>query len=120
MPRGASPWSRAAGKDMPSVQVGPVSSAGHFLVIRASELPVLPRGKGLKIINIPSAKLKAREEYVVAVTVIPAGSCLTVFAGQRKLVLKPKDIVAYTGERGRRGNLLPRGYRNVSRLKVTD
>jgi hypothetical protein len=33
------------------------------------------------------------------------------------MVLKPKDIAAYTGERGRRGNLLPRGYRNVSRLK---
>lgn len=120
VPKGAKVLIPAAVNDMPSDQVAAVSSAGHFLVIRASELPVLPRGKGLKIINIPSAKLKAREEYVVAVTVIPAGSCLTVFAGQRKLVLKPKDIVAYTGERGRRGNLLPRGYRNVSRLKVTD
>lgn len=120
VPKGAKILTPAAVNDLNSGLVAAVSSAGHFLVIQASELPVLPRGKGLKMINIPPAKLKAREEYVVAVTVIPAGSCLTVFAGQRKLVLKPKDIAAYTGERGRRGNLLPRGYRNVSRLKVAD
>ncbi len=120
VPKGAKVLIPAAVNDMNSDLVAAVSSAGHCLVIQASELPVLPRGKGLKMINIPPAKLKTREEYVVAVTVIPPGACLTVFAGQRKLVLKPKDIAAYTGERGRRGNLLPRGYRNVSSLKVKD
>jgi topoisomerase-4 subunit A len=120
VPKGAKVLIPSAVGDMQSDRVAAVTTAGHFLVIQASELPVLPRGKGLKMINIPSSRLKAREEYVIAVTVVPDGSCLTVFAGQRKLVLKPKDIAAYTGERGRRGNLLPRGYRNVSRLKVTD
>jgi topoisomerase-4 subunit A len=120
VPKGAKVLIPAAVNDMNSDLIAAVSSAGHILVIKSSELPILPRGKGLKMINIPSAKFKAREEYVVAVAVIPAGNCLTIFAGQRKLVLKPKDIAAYTGERGRRGNLLPRGYRNVFRLKTTN
>jgi topoisomerase-4 subunit A len=105
--------------DINEDQVAAISTAGHFLVIAAKELPVLPRGKGLKIINIPPAKLKAREEYVAAVTVIPPETSLIIISGQRKLILKPKDIAEYAGERGRRGNLLPRGYRNVSKIKVS-
>ena len=117
VPKGAKVFIPAAVNDMNSDLVAAVTSAGHFLVILAKELPVLPRGKGLKMINIPSAKLKSREEFVIAMAVVPPETSLEVFAGQRKMVLKPKDIAAYTGERGRRGNLLPRGYRNVSRLK---
>jgi topoisomerase-4 subunit A len=117
VPKGAKVFIPAAVNDMNSDLVAAVTSAGHFLVILAKELPVLPKGKGLKMINIPSAKLKSREEFVIAMAVVPPETSLEVFAGQRKMVLKPKDIAAYTGERGRRGNLLPRGYRNVSRLK---
>jgi len=117
VPKGAKVFIPAAVNDMDSDLITAVTSAGHFLVIQAKELPVLPRGKGLKLINIPSAKLKSREEFVTAVAVVPPETSLEVFAGQRKMVLKPKDIATYTGERGRRGNMLPRGYRNVSRLK---
>ncbi len=99
-------------------QIAAVTTAGHFLVVPIKELPVLPRGKGLKIINIPSAKLKSREEYVAAITVVPQDTSLAVYSGQRKFVMKPRDIAEYAGERGRRGNLLPRGYRNVARLVV--
>lgn len=117
VPKGAKVFIPAAVNDINSDFVAAVTSAGHFLVIQAKELPVLPKGKGLKIINIPSAKLKSREEFVTAVAVIPPEGSLEVYAGQRKMILKPKDIAAYAGERGRRGNMLPRGYRNVSRLK---
>ena len=37
-----------------------------MLVTELSELPELGRGKGIKIINVPSAKLKSREEVVAA------------------------------------------------------
>ena len=79
-------------------------------------MPALGKGKGMKILQIPPAKLKTREEYVVAITVLAEDVPLTIIAGQRKLTLKSKDIENYIGERGRRGNLLPRGYRNVKRI----
>lgn len=118
VPKGGKVLIPALVTDIEQDLVAAISTAGHLLVIRAGELPGLPKGKGLKIINIPSAKFKTREEYVTVMTAVPAGASLQLNAGQRKLVLKPKDLAAYSGERGRRGNLLPRGYRNVSGLKV--
>jgi len=94
------------------------STSGHLLVFPAAELPVLPKGKGLKLIQIPAAKLKGREEYAAAAALLPPETPLLVDAGQRTLTLKPSDLAHYRGERGRRGNLLPRGFRNVIRLRL--
>ena len=118
VPKGGTAMIPSRVTDMKMDRIAAVSSTGRLLVIRASELPLLTRGKGLKIINIPSAKFKSREEYVVAMIAVPQDSSMNVIAGQRKLVLKPADLENYAGERGRRGNMLPRGYRNVSRLLV--
>ncbi len=90
-----------------------VSTSGRLLVFPLEELPVLARGKGLKFMQIPAAKLKAREEFVRAFCVIDPGQNLLIRSGQRILTLKPKDYEHYLGERARRGNVLPRGYRNV-------
>lgn len=103
---------------MEADRIAAVSSGGRMLVIQASELPLLARGKGLKIINIPSARFKSGEEHVVAIIAVPQDCSLCITAGQRKLQLKPAELAKYAGERGRRGNMLPRGYRNVSRLTV--
>ncbi|MFT5426001.1 MAG: topoisomerase-4 subunit A [Gammaproteobacteria bacterium] len=98
--------------------VAAVSTIGRLLIFQVNELPLLAKGKGLKIIQIPPAKLKTREEYVMAMTVIPANTALTIHSGQRHLNLKPADIKHYMGERGRRGNMLPRGFRNISGMGV--
>jgi topoisomerase-4 subunit A len=97
-----------------------VSTIGRLLAFELNELPLLAKGKGLKIIQIPPAKLKAREEYVVAMTVIPDGATLAIQSGQRQLKLKPADIEHYMGERGRRGNMLPRGFRNISGMQAIE
>ena len=55
---------------------------------------------------------------MVAIIAVPQDCSLNITAGQRKLVLKPAELENYAGERGRRGNMLPRGYRNVNRLGV--
>ncbi len=96
-----------------------ISSSGRLLVFPLQALPVLARGKGLKIIQIPPAKFKTREEYVVALAAVPVDSNLVIHSGQRKLVLKPADLANYAGERGRRGSLLPRGFRHVQCMAVT-
>ncbi|MCZ8487909.1 hypothetical protein O9992_11625 [Vibrio lentus] len=53
------------------------------------DLPQLSKGKDNKIINIPSAKAKEREEFVSHLIAIPENATLTIYAGKRKLGLKP-------------------------------
>lgn len=95
-----------------------VSNEGRLLVFPVTELPELARGKGNKIMNIPSARVQSREEYVIAVCVIGEGQALTLHAGKRHLTLKASDLDHYRGERGRRGNKLPRGFQKVDRAEV--
>ena len=96
--------------------VAAVSSAGRLLVFPADELPELARGKGNKILGIPSAKYKTGEERMVAAQILGADDGLQVFSGQRTMTLKWEDLGHYDGNRGRRGNMLPRGWRKVDRL----
>lgn len=100
--------------------IAAVSNDGRLLVFPVTELPELARGKGNKIINIPSAKVKTREEYVIAVSVIGPGQLLTLVSGKRHITLKASDLDHYRGERGRRGNKLPRGFQKVDQVDVTD
>jgi len=95
-----------------------ISNEGRMLVFPVRDLPVLARGKGNKIISIPAARAAAREEFVAALTCVPAGGRLVVTAGRRRMTLKPEDIDAYQGERGRRGTKLPRGLQRVDAVEV--
>ncbi len=106
-------------KDFPGdALVVAVSSVGRLLLFPAAELPELARGKGNKILGIPAAKFKAGEERMVALAVLQTGDSLKVTSGQRAMTLKPADLERYSGNRGRRGNLLPRGWRKVDGLTV--
>jgi len=94
------------------------TASGNMLIIGMNEVPELPKGKGNKIIGIPSAKVVAREEYVTAITSIQDGEKLTLYSGQRHKTMRPDEVDEYVGERGRRGKKLPQGYRSVFRLNV--
>lgn len=95
-----------------------VTNVGRLLVFPIKELPELARGKGNKLINIPSAKAASREEYIIDLQVLSANDALTVYAGKRHFTLKGADLAHYQGERGRRGHCLPRGLQNVTELQV--
>lgn len=94
-----------------------VTNEGRMLCFPVSELPVLQRGKGNKIIGIPSGRVADRLEFVASMAVVPSQGSLTVFAGKRHLTLKAADLAHYIGDRGRRGNKLPRGFQNVERVE---
>jgi len=96
-----------------------ISNEGRLLVFPLGELPELARGKGNKIMNIPAARVLSREEFVVAVQVVGEGQQLTVYSGKRHLSLKMSDLEHYRGERGRRGNKLPRGFQKVDSVTVS-
>ena len=95
-----------------------VSNTGRMLRFPITELMLLARGKGLKIIQIPPAKLKTREEYVVTMTAMGEHDSLLIQAGKKHMTLGPEKQEYYIGGRGRRGNMLQSGYRKVSHIKV--
>jgi topoisomerase-4 subunit A len=98
--------------------IAAVSNEGRMLVFPITDIPELSRGKGNKIINIPGSRLQSREEFVVDYAVVSENDSLVVHSGKRYLVMKPKDLEHYRGERGRRGHKLPRGFQKVDRLDV--
>jgi topoisomerase-4 subunit A len=107
-----------AGEFPGTALVAAVSSGGHLLVFPARDLPELPRGKGNRILGIPAGKLKTGEEKLVAVAVLASTDDLIVRSAQRHMTLKAADLAHYAGERGRRGLVLPRGWRTVEALDV--
>ena len=98
--------------------VAVVTSAGYLAIYAASELPELGRGKGVKVINIPSKLLKSGDEYVVSAVAFSQGQTVVVHSGQRYLNLKPSEQDHYRGARGLRGKKLPRGFQQVRQLGV--
>jgi topoisomerase-4 subunit A len=94
-----------------------VTTQGHLLVFLAAELPQMPKGKGDRIINVPSAKVTSREEYVAGIAVFQEGQALQLRTGKGELRLKPgENIDHYVGERALRGLKLPRGHQEVRRI----
>jgi topoisomerase-4 subunit A len=94
------------------------TSEGRMLVFPLTELPELARGKGNKIIGIPPARIKAGEERMIAAVAVPPQAAVLVQSGQRTMTLKPRDLEKYAGLRGRRGSLLPRGWRKVDAIGI--
>ncbi|TIH09984.1 DNA topoisomerase IV subunit A [Pseudomonas leptonychotis] len=95
-----------------------VTTEGRLLLFPVRDLPQLGKGKGNKIIGIPGERVASREEYLTDLAVLPVGSTLVLQAGKRTLSLKADDLEHYKGERGRRGNKLPRGFQRVDSLLV--
>ncbi len=118
VPKGAGVLPPVPIRSLDDDRVVTASNEGYLLVIPLAEIPQLPRGKGNKIISIPSAKLKNREEFVAAMECIQSGEKLTVHAGKKFKTMSAAEVDEYAGERGRRGSKLPRGYQKVDRLEV--
>jgi len=113
LPKGAHVVTPVQVKTIETDLIVSISNQGRMLVIPAAELPALGKGKGIKIIGIPSSKVANREEFVATMLCIPQGAGITVHAGKRKVTIKGGDLEHYYGERGRRGSKLPRGLQKV-------
>ena len=101
-----------------TAMVAAVTNEGRLLVFPLTDLPELSRGKGNKIIGIPTPRAAAREELMVGAVVLVPGNVLQITAGKRHLKLKFSDLEHYRGERGRRGNKLPNGFQKVVAVDV--
>ncbi len=95
-----------------------VTNEGRLLIFAVAELPQLARGKGNKIIAIPTDRAKKRVEFVIASAILGQQDVLTLYSGRRHITIKNKDLEHYQGERGRRGHKLPRGFQRVDKIVV--
>jgi len=118
LPKGGRVLSPAPVAAVEGSWVAAATTEGRLLVFPLEDLPQLSRGKGNKIIGIPAARVQSREEFVVAVQVITEKDALLVYAGKRHIKLKFSELEHYRGERGRRGNKLPRGFQKVDAVSV--
>jgi len=118
LPKNARPLPPVSVPDPETDLLVAITNEGRMLVYALHDLPTLAKGKGNKIINIPAARAKAREELLVALTALPRGDNLIVYAGKRHLKLKPGNLTDFMGKRGQRGRKLPRGFQNVSGLEI--
>lgn len=98
--------------------VAVVTLDGRLLVFPVNSLPMLNKGKGNKMIGINPAKLSLGDEEMSYFVVLGVEQSLIVHSGKRHCQLKPRDLEAYLGERGRRGSKLPRGFQKVDALEV--
>lgn len=89
---------------------------GRLLIFPVSDLPELAKGKGNKIIQIPTKDITTDKDKVVALTALSPSGQLIITAGKRQLTLKANDIAHYSGNRANRGLYLPKGFQRVDSL----
>ena len=118
LPKGAEVMMPVPIQSVDSQFIAAISNEGRMLVFPVKELPELAKGKGNKIISIPSARVQSREELMVAVALFTETDYLVIHSGKRHLKLRFSDLEHYIGERGRRGHKLPRGLQRVDRIEV--
>ena len=118
VPTGARGLAPVKVRDLEEDWIVAIGSEGHMLVIPLKDLPMLPKGKGNKIINIPSKKVASGEESMRAIALVQDGESITLYSGKRTKRMNADEVDAYEGERGNRGLKLSQGYRSVEAIEV--
>lgn len=95
-----------------------ITQAGRMLMFPVGELPQMSKGKGNKIISIPSADAASGADKLAWLMILPPGSAITLHVGKRKLQLRSEELQKFRADRGRRGTLLPRGLQKIDRVEL--
>jgi topoisomerase-4 subunit A len=116
VPKGADVLIPSLVTDYENDLIAVVNDQGRLLVFPLSEVPELAKGKGNKLFGISTKKFNSGDEKVIGACVVSKDSILKIDTVNRSMSLKHKDLDAYISERGKRGALLPKGWRNVKRI----
>lgn len=96
------------------------TQAGRLLMFPVDDMPQLSKGKGNKIISIPSADAAAGKDRLAGLYLLSTKVSVTFYVGKRKITLCPEDLQKFSAERGCKGILLPRGLQQIDRVKIND
>ena len=94
------------------------TSEGRLLIFPVSELPELSKGKGNKIIGIPTADATARKEVITHLKVIPKNVAIVIYSGKHRKTISHAELEQYRGERAKRGTKLPKGYNKIDSIEI--
>ena len=93
--------------------------SNKMLIFPIEELPVLPRGKGNKLISISTKSFKEKAEYMMDVCCLAEDSKLHIHhegkTGGKTWTLNELD--EYISSRAKRGRVLPAGYNGNIKLE---
>jgi topoisomerase-4 subunit A len=120
LPAGSKPLMPILVPDITNHYIAAVSNLGNLLIFPVEEVPLLTKGKGNKLMNILSAKVISREEYLLDVAALNKNLTLLIIGDGKPFALKPNDWQYYVGTRGHRGNKLPRGVRHLKKLMIKE
>lgn len=86
-----------------------IASSDHrLLIIPASEIPEMSKGKGKKLFGISTQAFINKDSLVTAVAWLPKKRTLSLDTGKKKVVLTKEELKHYIGESGHRGSKLPK------------
>ena len=102
--------------DADSASVAAVTNQGRLLVFALKDLPELTKGKGNKLLNVPSAAFRASEEELIGAVVVGEKDELLVHAGQRHLHQSQRLKLCRRASPPRTSPT--RGFQKVDRLSV--
>ena len=107
---------------MRSQYVAVATNRGRLLIFSIAELPLLSKGKGNKLIQIPATDLSAIEKKLLpALCALNETQKLRVYYGKRKTLYKPEDWIHFVSHRARRGKELRPGYvTNIMYIEAED
>ena len=118
LPNGAKPLLPQAIGALDQSYLAMLSNEGRLLMVAMKELPELGKGRGIRLMNIPPARVVSREEYMMGMAVLNKRQSLAVEVGQKVKILTWKELQEYLGECGKRGLKLPRGMQAAVRISA--
>lgn len=95
-----------------------ISKKNKLLIYRASELTVLPRGKGLKLMKISSNHLKQGLDGIAEMISVQDGEGVTLYSGRRKLMLTNDILQERISYRERQGEALPSALSKIDYMEI--
>src|SRR5690606_12103060 len=82
VPKGGRVLSPVLVKDVATAKIIAITNEGRMLVFPVADLPVLTKGKGNKIISIPTTRLLEREEFVFSISAVTKEDSVVIYAGK--------------------------------------
>ena len=104
-------------EDGQDLLVALATTSGHLLVIDFKDVPAQAKGKGLKLIAIPS-KAWSEGERLLAPVALPRHGKLLVHTERSYTRLRGEALLQHFGERARRGIKVSKNYQKIRRLEV--
>ena len=92
-----------------------ITSAGYMLIDKISQIPIMSKGKGIKLINIP----KASDETIIYLGVLNQGQELEFnYTGKRSRLMTSNDLERFIMARTRRGRKIDKKFL-LEKVKTT-